>query len=189
MVLYTLVNYQATQVGGIKFYNHCQFFGKRRHCEEFILDVFHRLYGYFKQYGYLETIINERGEKEETVKKWGDIKTQYYPHAFSSNKILDYIFSRKIYTEGNKNTVKVAVSSYARDLKDPFKSLHSAEIKYVNDLSDITRPYICMSSGNSGNILSKYYSNLMERCEKNHLIKIEDYDFKDESDELTITPI
>ena len=189
MVLYTLVNYQATQVGGIKFYNHCQFFGKRRHCEEFILDVFHRLYGYFKQYGYLETIVNERGEKEETVKKWGDIKTQYYPHAFSSNKILDYIFSRKIYTEGNKNTVKVAVSSYARDLKDPFKSLHSAEIKYVNDLSDITRPYICMSSGNSGNILSKYYSNLMERCEKNHLIKIEDYDFKDELNEITISPI
>ena len=46
-----------------------------------------------------------------------------------------------------------------------------------------------MSSGNSGNILSKYYSNLMERCEKNHLIKIEDDDFKDELNEITISPI
>jgi len=187
-VLYQLVHYQATQVGGIKFYNKCSFFREKHHCEEYIIDVFHRLYEYLKQYGYIETIKNEKGEKEETVKKWGDIKKQYYPHAFSSNKILDFIFSRKIYTEGNKNTIKVAISSYSKDLRDPFKSLHSAEIKYVNDLSDITRPYICMSSGNSGNILTKYYSNLMERCEKNHLIKIEDYDFKDDSNEIFISP-
>ena len=187
-VLYQLVHYQATQVGGIKFYNNCNFFSKNHHCEAYIIDVFHRLYGYLKQYGYIETIINEYGEKVETVKKWGDIKKQYYPHAFNSNFILDFIFSRQVFTEGNKNTIKVAISSYSKDLKDPFKSLHSAEIKYVNDLSDITRPYICMSSGNSGNILSKYYSNLLERCEKNHLIKIEDYDFKDEFEELKISP-
>ena len=189
IVLYQIVHYQATQVGGIKFYNNCNFFGKGHHCEAYIIDVFHRLYGYLKQYGYIETITNERGEIEETVKKWGDIKQQYYPHAFSSNKILDYFFSRKIFSEGNKNTVKVAVSSYSKDLKDPFKSLHAAEIKYVNDLSDITRPYICMSSGNNGNILSKYYSNLLERCEKNHLVKIEDYDFKDELNEISISPL
>ena len=188
-ILYQLVHYQATQVGGIKFYNNCNFFSKNHHCEAYIIDVFHRLYGYLKQYGYIETLTNENGEKEETVKKWGDIKQQYYPHSFSSNKILDYIFSRKINSEGNKNTIKVAVSSYSKDLKNPFKSLHAAEIKYVNDLSDITRPYICMSSGNSGNILSKYYSNLLERCEKNHLIKIEDYDFKDELNEMTISPV
>ena len=29
----------------------------------------------------------------------------------------------------------------------------------------------------------------MERCEKNQLIQIQNYDFKDDSDELTITPI
>ena len=188
LVLYTLVHYQWKEVGGIKFYKNCNYFSKSHHCEAYIVDVFHRLYGYLKQYGYIETIKNERGEKVEVVKKWGDIKTQYFPHPFSSNKILDFIFSRKVFTEGNKNTVKVAVSSYAKDLKDPFKSLHSAEIKYVNDLSDITRPYICMSSGNSGNIFSKYYSNLLERCEKNHLVKIEDYDFKDELNELVISP-
>ena len=170
------------------FYDNCNFFSKNHHCEAYIIDVFHRLYGYLKQYDYIETIINEKGEKEETVKKWGDIKIQYYTHTFSSNKILDYIFFCLLHTEGNKNTIKVAISSYSKDLKDPFKSLHAAEIKYVNDLSDITRPYICMSSGNSGNILSKYYSNLLERCEKNHLIKIEDYDFKDELNELKISP-
>ena len=188
LTLYQLVHYQATQVGGIKFYEKCQYFKKGHHCEEYILDVFHRLYGYLKQYGYIETITNEYGVKEETVKKWGDIKKQYYPHTFNSNFLMDFIFSRKIYSEGNKNTIKVSVSSYAKNLKDPFLSIHAAEIKYVNDLSDITRPYICMSSGNSGNILSKYYSNLLDRCEKNHLIKIENYDFKDELNELNISP-
>ena len=187
-VLYKIVN-QATKAGGIKFYNNCQFFEKGHHCEEYIVDVFHRLYGYLKQYNYIETILNEKGEKEETVKRWGEVNKQYYPHAFKSNKILDKIFSKKVFTDGNKNPVKVAVASYAVDLKDPFNSVHSAEIKYLNDLSDITRPYICMSSGNSGNILSRYYSNLLEECEKNHLIKIDNYDFKDENDELTITPI
>ena len=187
-VLYKIVH-QATKAGGIKFYKNCQFFEKGHHCEEYIIDVFHRLYGYLKQYNYIETIINEKGESEETIKKWGDINKQYYPHVFKSNKILDKIFSKKIFSEGDKNTIKVGIASYAEDLKDPFNSVHSAEIKYLNDLSDITRPYICMSSGNSGNILSKYYSNLLKECENNHLIKIEDYAFKDESDELTISPI
>ena len=187
-VLYKIVH-QSTLIGGIKFYKNCQFFQKGHNCEEYIIDVFHRLYGYLEQYNFIETIINEKGEEEETVKKWGDINKQYYPHVFKSVKIFDKIFSRKIFTDGNKNTIKVAISNYAVDLKDPFNSIHSAEIKYVNDLSDITRPYICISSGNSGNILSKYYSNLLEICEKNHLIRIEDYDFKDESNELTITPI
>ena len=186
--LYKIVH-QATKVGGIKFYKNCQFFKKGHNCEEYIIDVFHRLYGYLKKYNYIEAIANEKGETEETVKRWGDINKQYYPHNFKSKKILDFIFSRKINTDGNKNTIKVAAPSYSKDLNDPFNSVFSAEIKYVNDLSDITRPYICVSTGNSGNILSKYYSNLMEQCEKNHLIKIEDYDFKDESNELTITPL
>ena len=68
-VLYKIVN-QATKAVGIKFYNNCQFFQKGHHCEEYIVDVFHRLYGYLKQYNYIETIINEKGEKEETVKSW-----------------------------------------------------------------------------------------------------------------------
>ena len=186
-VLYKLVH-QSTKAGGIKFYKNCQFFQKKHSCEEYIIDVFHRLYDYLKQYNYIETIVNEKGDQEETVKRWGDINKQYYPHALKPVKILDKIFSRKVLTDGNANTIKVAIPSYSNDLKDPFNSMHSAEIKYVNDLSDITRPYICMSSGNSGNILSKYYSNLLERCEKNHLIKIENYDFKDESNELTIIP-
>lgn len=185
--LYKIVH-QATKVGGIKFYKNCQFFEKGHNCEQYIIDVFHRLYGYFKYYNYIDIIDKENGEKEETVKKWGDINKQYYPHVFKSVKILDKIFSRRILTDGNKNTIKVAISSLSNDLKNPFVSLHSAEIKYVNDLSDITRPYICMSSGNSGNILSKYYSNLIDMCEKNHLIKIENYDFKDDSNELTIIP-
>ena len=67
-VLYKIVH-QATKVGGLKFYKNCQYFQKGHNCEEYILDVFHRLYGYLKQYNYIETIINKNGEKEETVKK------------------------------------------------------------------------------------------------------------------------
>ena len=188
IVLYKIVH-QATKVGGIKFYNNCQYFKKGHNCEEYIIDVFHRLYDYLKKYNFIDITTNEKGEKVETVKKWGNVNKQYYPHIFKTKKILDKIFSRRVFSDGNKNTIKVGIADYTVDLNDPFNSLHSAEIKYVNDLSDITRPYICMSSGNSGNILSKYYSNLLEQCEKNHLIKIKDYDFKDDSNELTIIPL
>ena len=74
--LYKIVH-QSTLVGGIKFYKNCQFFKKGHNCEEYIIDVFHRLYEYFKQYDYIEIIINEKGEQEETVKKWGDINKKY----------------------------------------------------------------------------------------------------------------
>lgn len=188
LLLYKIVHQTANGEKN-KFYKNCQFFQKNHNCEEYIIDVFHRLYDYLKKYDYIEEITNKKGEKEESVKKWGDISKQYYPHALNKVKILDKIFSRTILTEGDKNTINVACSSYSNELNEPFVSVHAAEIKYLNDLSDITRPYLCMSSGNSGNILSKYYSNLLERCENNQLIKIKDHDFKDESDELTIIPI
>ena len=117
--LYKIVH-QATKAGGIKFYKNCQFFEKGHNCEEYIIDVFHRLYGYLNQYNYIEKIINEKGEEVETVKKWGEINKQYYPHVFKSVKILDKIFSRRINTDGDKNTIKVASASYSVDLKDPF---------------------------------------------------------------------
>lgn len=187
LVLQKIVN-ASTKVGGLKFYKNCEYFVKGHHCEEYIIDVFHRLPVYLEKYGFKENVIIN-GKNEETVKKWGDVNHHYYTNILDKVSILKYFFARSVFTDGNKNTIKVARNDYGLDLNDPFNSVHSANMKYVNDLSDITRPYICIDTGNSGNIFSKYYDNLIERCEKNHLIKIEDYNFtKDPKNELILNP-
>ena len=61
-------------------------------------------------------------------------------------------------------------------------------MKFINDLSDITRPYLCLDTGNSGNLMSKFYDNQMVDCELNKLYKIENYDFNNEQNDLTISP-
>ena len=71
------------------------------------------------------------GKKKKQLKNAGDVNKQYYPHIFKTIKILDKIFSKKVFTDGDKNTIKVACASYSEDLKDPFNSIHSAEIKYL----------------------------------------------------------
>ena len=97
------------------------------------------------------------------------------------------IFSRKVSTDGSRNTIKVSKTKYS--LENPFTSTHSANLKYINDLSDITRPYLCLDTGNSGNIFSKFYDNMMVDCEKNNLYKIENYDFADPNKDLIISPM
>ena len=128
-----------------------------------------------RQFPWNSEVIKPKKKKKKNIK----LKNHKLKN-LNENENKELVISKlnkdkKSKSDGNANTIKVAIPSYSNDLKDPFNSMHSAEIKYVNDLSDITRPYICMSSGNSGNILSKYYSNLLERCEKNHLIKINDF--------------
>jgi penicillin amidase len=134
-----------------------------------------------------EFLIEEKFvDASGNIKKWSDIHFHYYSHQFQSIPLLKQIFTRSVSTDGNRNTIKVSKTKYSMD--NPFTSVHSANMKYINDLSDITRPYICLDTGNSGNVFSKYYDNLMHECERNELTKIIDYDFKDESKDLIIKP-
>ena len=98
----------------------------------------------------------------------------------SANWVLQKIFSRKISTGGHRNTVKVAGTKALGVTYKSFSSTHSANLKYICDLSDPTQPFIVIDTGNSGNVLSKYYYNLMGLSENNNLIKIKDHEFKDE---------
>lgn len=119
-------------------------------------------------------------DKDKKFLKWGELHYNNYPHEpFETVEFLKMIFSRKISTGGTRNTIKVSKNKF-NDPKSPFVSTHSANFKYICDLSDITQPYILIDTGNSGNILSKFYDNFVEKSENNEFVKIQDHNFNDD---------
>ena len=72
--------------------------------------------------------------------------------------------------------------------KAQFISTNSASFKFICDMSDPTSPYLIMNTGNSGNIFSKFYDNLLEKNENGELIKFSniDLDKMENADHSTI---
>jgi hypothetical protein len=76
--------------------------------------------------------------------------------------------------------VKVSKNKFQDIVNGPFNAMHSANFKYICDLDDITRPYVSIDTGNSGNIFSKFYDNFIESHENNQLVKIKNHVFNDD---------
>lgn len=150
----------------------CNYYNKNSNCEKYIIETFEKL----------DQVLIENGYKKDgLVLPWSSVHFHYYPHAFdTAGSLLKKIFSRKMPTGGNKNTIKVAKSKPHDVVNGPFTSNHSANLKYICDMSDPTRPHIIIDTGNSGNVLSKFYDNLMEKSENNELIQIKDHEFNDD---------
>ena len=147
----------------------CAYQTLNKDCEIYLLNVFDNLDSYLNQYK----------DGNGNVKPWGEVHYNYYPSlAFDNFPLINRIFSRKIQTEGNRNTVKISSGKF-NYINNSFGSNHSPNLRYINDLRDITSPYIIIDTGNSGNVFSKYYDNLIEKSENMELIKFVDHDFDD----------
>lgn len=157
----------------------CKYFNKTHSCEEYLIDVLDHLPQFMIEGGFSNT-------RNNSVKNWSQVHSHYYSHPFEKVALLKPIFTRSNPTNGNRNTVKVSKNKFHLD--NPFTSVHSANLKFMNDLADIRHPYVCLDTGNSGNILSKYYDNLMTQCEENKLIQISDHDFNDNTMTVIIEP-
>lgn len=138
-------------------------------CEKYIVYIFNNL----------DKFLSELKLKDKygRVYNWGEVKFNNYPHGpMHVIPVLGRLFSKEVYTGGNRNTVKVARGPFNHD-QGNFVSTHSPRLKFVCDMSEPTRPYLVIDGGNSGNILSKFYNNLMLKNEETELIQIEDIDF------------
>jgi acyl-homoserine lactone acylase PvdQ len=146
-----------------------------QNCEKYIAHIFSNLDEYLKDY-----------RNGPVLKQWGELKFQDYPHApFDVIPVINKIFSRKVYTGGNRFTVKIGRGAFNHP-KGEFISTHSARLKFINDLSNPTEPYLIIDTGNSGNILSKYYDNLMTRADNVELEQMTDHDFETDDYSRTI---
>lgn len=138
-------------------------------CEKYIVYIFNNL----------DKFISETGLKDKNGKvlNWGEIKHNHYPHSpFESVPVLNKLYSRNVYTSGNRNTVKIARGPFNHDI-DQFVSTHSPRFRFICDMNEPTRPFIMMDAGNSGNVMSKFYDNLMHKHEKSELVQYEDIEF------------
>ncbi len=140
-----------------------------KNCEKYIFTIFNNLDNY----------LTEFKDSYNTVKKWGDIMNHEYPHRpLDSFPFISSLFSRKISTGGNRNTVNLAKGSFNKYSNLPFNSINSANYKMVIDMGDPTTPYITLNTGNSGNLFSKFYDNLINKNEKGELVKLHNFNFE-----------
>lgn len=92
--------------------------------------------------------------------KWGDVHQTQYPHRpFSDVAYLKPIFHRSIENGGDGYTVNVAPTR----LTDPYNQYHVPSYRHVVDLADMARSVYMTTTGQSGNVLSPHYDDLIER--------------------------
>ncbi len=92
--------------------------------------------------------------------QWGDIHFTYYPHnPFTEVSPLNRIFDRKIANGGDTYTVNVAPVRF----EPRYEQRWVPSYRHLVDLSDLNASQFMHTTGQSGNLLSPHYDDLIER--------------------------
>jgi penicillin amidase len=97
--------------------------------------------------------------------RWGPIHAAAGDHRpFSFVPVISRFFSVAPETPGDGFTVDVGHFFMAMRA-NLFANRHAASMRAIYDLADLERSLFIHSTGQSGNFLSPWYSNMAERCE------------------------
>ncbi len=92
--------------------------------------------------------------------RWQALHRTQYPHRpFSDVGYLRWIFHRSIANGGDAYTVNVAPVRYS----DLYHQYHVPSYRHIVDLQDFQRSLFMTTTGQSGNLLSPHYDDLIER--------------------------
>jgi penicillin amidase len=104
--------------------------------------------------------LTERMGKRMADWQWGEIHQTQYPHnPFSEVPLLAPMFDRSIANGGDGYTVNVAPVRQA----DLYSQFHAPSQRHIIDVGDWTKSLWMHTTGQSGNVLSRHYDNLIER--------------------------
>ncbi|WP_281560973.1 penicillin acylase family protein [Thalassomonas sp. RHCl1] len=94
--------------------------------------------------------------------QWGEVHHTSYQHTpFSSAKLLDAVFERRISNGGSPDSINVAVSSFEQ--AQGYLQTFGAGFRQIIDLSKAdTRHLVMNSTGQSGNIMSRHYDDMVK---------------------------
>ena len=92
--------------------------------------------------------------------QWGKVHRTLYPHTpFDKVDALRWLFNRSIENGGDTYTVNVAPVRVERR----YLQLHVPSYRQIVDLNDLSRSIFMHTTGQSGNLLSKHYDDLIRR--------------------------
>jgi len=104
--------------------------------------------------------------------RWGDLHRATFSHrVFTHVPVLRWLADLSIESDGGDHTVNRG--STGRDkLPDDFSHTDGSGFRVVYDLSDLDNSRFMIATGQSGNFLSRYYSNLLDRWRDGRYIRI-----------------
>jgi penicillin amidase len=92
--------------------------------------------------------------------RWGDLHQARFAHpVFSSVPVLGRLFDRTAEVGGDYYTAGRAVPRIRGEQR--FTAVHGAGVRAVFDLADLDKSLFVLAPGQSGNVLSKHYDNLL----------------------------
>ncbi len=107
--------------------------------------------------------LEKRLGKNMSKWEWGKIHRTEYPHSpFSEVGILKPFFHREIPNGGDTYTVNVAPTRYTNK-ENPYLQFHVPSYRQIVDLSDLNNSRFMHTTGQSGNVFSPHYDDLIER--------------------------
>lgn len=173
--IYSMIN--KIHSGKVVELKQCSYLSGSRNCEKYLVKVIDNLAQYIK---------DDPATFQGNVPFWGKVAYAHYPHAtFDKHFLLKHIFSRSTPSRGNFHTIKVGVNKFNNPL-GKFVNAHSPASQLLVDLKNPTEPLVNVSTGNSGNVLSKFYDNKLLNTEKAELVEFKNFEFPETSDSLTL---
>lgn len=107
----------------------------------------------------LDGIAERLGPKME-LWRWGDLHRARFAHpVFTSVPLLGRFFDRSVEIGGDYYTAGRAVPRIRGEQR--FTAVHGAGVRAVFDLADLDKSLFVMGPGQSGNVLSKHYDDLL----------------------------
>jgi len=104
--------------------------------------------------------------------QWGDVHVAAGDHRpFGFVPVLDRLFNVDVATPGDAFSVNVG-QYFIRDPDRPFADRHGPSLRAIYDLADLDRSRFMHSTGQSGNVLSPWYSNFAARWARVEYITI-----------------
>jgi len=103
---------------------------------------------------------------------WGRVHHAVFTHApFSDTRVLDRIFERRTQTGGSPDTINVANATFRRG--DAYRQTLGAGFRQIMEVGNAASAHWVMNStGQSGNVFSKHYDDMLEPFQRAQLVPI-----------------
>lgn len=119
--------------------------------------------------------------------RWAQLQSSLYRHyPFSDTKLLNIVFERQFESQGDENTVNVSSSSFIKS--QGYLATFGAGFRQIIGLSPQQTSHVIMNStGQSGNLLSEHYDDMIKPFAQVLFYNIGDK--QENMQELTLLPL